>query len=73
MQGVCHSSKYNRKIERTHNLERHKQIIRARLTSDQGLKRRKKRTADVEPVFGHMNQIETSNGLPITHKGIGKV
>lgn len=71
LRAVCHRSKYNRKIERNHNLEHYKQIIRERLTSDEGLKRRKKRTADVEPVFGHIKS--NRNFKRFTHKGIEKV
>ena len=71
LRAVCHRSKYDRKIERNHNLERHKQIIRERLNSGQGLKRRKKRTADVEPVFGHIKS--NRNFKRFTHKGIEKV
>jgi transposase len=71
LRGICHKSKYNRKIEINHNLERHKQIIRKRLTSDDGLQRRKKRTADVEPVFAHIKS--NRNFKRFTHKGIEKV
>ena len=71
LRGVCHRSKNNRKIERNHNLERHKQIMRERLTSDDGLKRRKKRTADVEPVFGHIKS--NRNFKRFTHIGLEKV
>ena len=71
LRGACHSSQYNRKIERNHNLERHKQIMRERLTSDEGLLRRKKRTADVEPVFGHIKS--NRNFKRFTHKGLEKV
>ncbi|MCV6631185.1 MAG: IS1182 family transposase [Flavobacteriaceae bacterium] len=71
LRGVCHKSKYNRKIERNHNLERHKQIMRERLNSDDGLQKRKKRTADVEPVFAHIKS--NRNFKRFTHKGIEKV
>ena len=71
LRSACHRSKHNRKIERNHNLERHKQIMRERLTSDDGLKRRKKRTADVEPVFGHIKS--NRNFKRFTLKGIEKV
>ena len=71
LHGVCHQSKHNRTIERNHNLERHKQVIRERLTSDQGLHRRKRRTADVEPVFGHIKS--NRNFKRFTHRGLEKV
>lgn len=67
---LCHKSKYNRKVERNHKLERHKEIMRERLTSSEGEKKRKKRTADVEPVFGHIKS--NRNFKRFTHKGIKK-
>ena len=67
---LCHRSKHNRKIERNHRLERHKAIMRQRLTSEKGLIKRKKRTADVEPVFGHIKS--NRNFKRFTHKGIKK-
>ena len=67
---LCHRSKYNRKVERNHSLERLKQVMRQRLTSELGEKKRKKRTADVEPVFGHIKS--NRNFKRFTHKGIKK-
>ena len=67
---ACHRSKGNRKIERNYKLERHKEIMRLRLTSKQGEQRRKKRTADVEPVFGHIKSNRKFKRF--THKGIKK-
>lgn len=67
---LCHKSKHNRKIERNHKLERHKSIMRERLTSEQGQIKRRKRTADVEPVFGHIKS--NRNFKRFTHKGIKK-
>jgi len=54
MRSLCHSSKNNRIIERNHNLERHKTLARKRLQSEEGIKKRKKRCYDVEPVFAHL-------------------
>lgn len=54
LRGVCHQSKDNRVIERNDNLERHKEIIRKRLKSEEGIEKRKKRCYDVEPVFAHL-------------------
>ncbi len=51
---ACHSAKGNRKIERNHELERYKQRARELLLSEQGVKKRKKRTADVEPIFAYL-------------------
>jgi hypothetical protein len=56
LRGACHKSKENRKIQVNHNLNRHKQQARKRLTSEQGLAHRSKRPADVEAVFGNIKQ-----------------
>ena len=54
LRGRCHQSKANRSIERNHNLEHHKEIIRHLLQSEEGIAKRKKRCYDVEPVFTHL-------------------
>src|SRR5690554_7280051 len=51
---LCFKGKNNRRVQRNHNLERHKQRAREKLLSDIGQKYRKKRSVDVEPVFGHL-------------------
>jgi transposase len=56
LRGQCHKSGGNRKIELNHNLLRHKDIMRQRLLSDKGVKMRKIRPADTEPVFGNVKQ-----------------
>lgn len=48
----CHKAKGDRIIEINHNLESHKQKAREKLLSDEGVKRRKQRPADVEATFG---------------------
>lgn len=70
LRGVCHKSKQERTIQRNHCLERHKGIIRKRLTSPEGEKKRKRRTADVEPVFSHIKA--NRNFKRFTHRGIEK-
>lgn len=71
LRGVCHKAKGNRSIERNHNLERHRQKARELLNSEVGLEKRKKRTADVEPVFG---QLKHNHGLRrFTLRGMKKV
>lgn len=71
LRGVCHKAKGNRSIERNHNLERHRQKARELLNSEIGLEKRKKRTADVEPVFG---QLKHNHGLRrFTLRGMKKV
>lgn len=50
----CFKGKYNRTVERNHNLEHHKQKARELLTSEIGEIRREQRTADVEPTFAQL-------------------
>ncbi len=54
LRGVCHDAKANRTIEINHNLNRHKQIAYEKLTSEEGIQRRKKRCVEVEPIFGNI-------------------
>ena len=49
---LCHRAKGNRKIEVNHNLNRHKEIARQRLTSEEGLMHRSRRSIEPESVFG---------------------
>ena len=56
LRGVCHNTKGNRIIEVNHNLKRHKQKAREKLTSEQGIAHRKQRATDVEAVFGNIKQ-----------------
>jgi hypothetical protein len=56
LRGVCHNGKGNRTIEVNHNLNKHKQKARELLTSEQGVKHRKQRAQDVEPVFANIKQ-----------------
>lgn len=56
LRGACHKAKANRKISINFNLLRHKQKARSKLLSDEGLKHRSKRPADVEAVFGNIKQ-----------------
>ena len=56
LNGVCHKSQGNRIIEKNENLQRHKTIAYELLNSDEGIKHRKKRCCDVEPVFGNIKQ-----------------
>jgi hypothetical protein len=70
LRGTCHQSKGQRIVQRNHTLERHKNIIRQRLTSPEGEQKRKRRTADVEPVFSHIKA--NRNFKRFTHRGIEK-
>jgi transposase len=56
LRGVCHKSKENRIIEINHNLNKHKHKAQELLTSEEGVKHRKQRAKDVEPVFGNIKQ-----------------
>jgi transposase len=51
LRGQCHKANGNRTIEVNHNLNRLKQQADERLLSEKGVKHRKKRCCDVEPVF----------------------
>ncbi len=52
MRGPCHRGEGNRIIEANPFLVNYKQIVREKLNSEQGLKYRSQRPADVEAVFG---------------------
>lgn len=54
LRGVCHKAKGNRSIEINHTLNRLKQQADERLLSEEGIRHRKKRPWDVEPVFGNI-------------------
>lgn len=71
LRGVCFKGNYNRQLVRNHNLERHKEGVREKLLSEIGEYHRKKRTADVEPVFAHIKHNRNFNRF--THRGIEKV
>lgn len=54
LRGVCHKAKGNRTIEINHNLNRLKHKADELLLSEDGIKHRKQRPGDVEPVFGNI-------------------
>lgn len=71
MAGVCHSAKGNRIAEVNHSLRKHKQVVKERLNSEQGIKYRKQRPVDVEPVFAH---IKSNHGFKrFLLRGLSKV
>jgi transposase len=71
LHAVCHKSKENRIIEVSHRLNELKAKVRDRLLSEKGVKHRKQRPVDVEPVFGMLKQ---NNGFRRFYlKGIDKV
>ena len=56
LNGACHKSKTNRVLEINVNLARQKKWVHELLTSEQGIKHRKKRCYDVEPGFANIKQ-----------------
>lgn len=50
----CHKSKTNRIIEVNHQLNKYKQEAKEKLNSAEGIRHRKQRPVDVEPVFGNI-------------------
>lgn len=54
LRSMCHQSKENRVVEVNHNLNRHKEKVRALLTSEKGFQHRSKRPVEVEAVFGQL-------------------
>ena len=54
LRSSCHQSKYNRIIEVNYNLKRHRQKARQNLQSEQGIRHRKQRCHDTEPVFANI-------------------
>ena len=54
LNGACHKSKGNRVIEINHELLRLKEQAQDLLLSEEGIKKRKQRCHDVEPVFGNI-------------------
>ena len=71
IRGVCHSSKENRSVERNHHLEQYKEKIRELLNSQEGIKKRRQRSVEVEPVFAHLKHC--NNFKRFTLKGLKKV
>lgn len=56
LNGACHKSATNRIIDINVNLQAHKHTTAALINSEEGIKRRKKRCCEVEPVFGNIKQ-----------------
>lgn len=54
LRSKCHKGKGNRIIEVNHRLKAHKAQMQEKLKSPQGIENRKRRCADVEPVFGNI-------------------
>jgi transposase len=71
LRSVCHKSKGNRIIDVNHELIRLKKRAKELLLSEEGVKHRKQRPADVEPVFGNIKQ--NKNFKRFLLRGIDKV
>ena len=54
LRSVCHRAKTNRVLNANPNLIKHRKIAKENLDSIRGIRLRKKRCCDVEPVFGHI-------------------
>ena len=68
MRGSCHKSKENREIEVNHKLREHRRKARERLTSEEGLRMRRKRPIEPEAVFGQMKFNKSYNRFRHTGK-----
>jgi transposase len=71
LRGECFKGKGNRVIEINHNLNRHKELARERLTSPEGLDHRSRRPVEPEAVFGQMKS--NMNYHRFRHTGKDKV
>ncbi len=56
LRGSCHKSKNDRQIQINWNLKRHKDQVKEKLLSEQGVAHRSQRPVDVEAVFGNIKQ-----------------
>lgn len=56
LRASCHKSKHNRIIEINHQLNQYRAKAKEKLTSEQGIERRKKRPCEIEAVFGILKQ-----------------
>jgi len=54
LRGVCHKAKGNRIIEVNHALKKYRQQVKQNLNTEKGIYHRRKRCADVEPVFANI-------------------
>jgi transposase len=69
--GVCHKQQGNRIIEVNQNLRQHKEKMREKLNSEEGIKHRKQRPQDVEATFGQIKSNHNFKRLRL--KGLAKV
>lgn len=65
----CHKSQHNRIIQINHTLNSLKKKARDKLTSEQGIQKRKNRVQEIEPVFGILKQNHGFRRLTLRGKG----
>ena len=71
MRAACFKGEGNRTIQRNHRLQEYKKEARARLSSEEGIKHRKRRNVEPEAVFG---QMKSDMGYErFRHFGLAKV
>lgn len=68
LNGACHKSKGNRIIEINHRLNELKQQANQRLLSEEGIKKRRQRCHDVEPVFANIKHNHGYNRFKLRGK-----
>lgn len=56
LRGTCHRAKGNRVVQYNRKTQQYRQAAKERLNSLRGIRMRKQRNIDVEPVFGHIKQ-----------------
>lgn len=71
LRGECHKSEHNRIIEVNHRYIELKEKARANLLSEEGRKKSKRRSVDVETVFGNIKQNKSFRRFKL--KGMKKV
>jgi hypothetical protein len=70
---LCYRAEGNRRIEISHNLNRHKEHVRKLLTSREGLMHRSKRPIEPEAVFGQIKSNKQYNRFRHFNSNNGKV
>jgi hypothetical protein len=71
LRDACHSQQGNRVVDINHRLRALKQRANEKLKSEKGIAYRKKRAADIEPVFGNLKH--NKNFKRFMLKGLDKV
>lgn len=69
----CHQSKYDRLIKINHRLREYKAQVKANLTSEKGIRRRKNRPADIEQVFAQIKHNKNFKRFMLRGKGKAEI